>query len=118
MSKPASVARRFICPIHGPDVSGTACRQIWPVSTRVLRPAYTVEVRFDEHGNRLGYRIVAATVNVQKRLSYDEADRALESGDEHSRSCIAWPNSFTMRGPHKGAITFRRPELKIRVNGR
>ena len=47
----------------------------------VPRAAFTVEVRFDEQGNRLGYRIALTTVQVQRRLSYDEADAALEGGD-------------------------------------
>src|SRR5262249_33855555 len=52
------------------------------LNSGMARPAYTVEVRFDEQGTRLGYRIVLSTVNIQKRLSYEEADAALESGNE------------------------------------
>src|SRR5262249_50679335 len=35
----------------------------------VPRPAFTVEVRFDAQGNRIGYRIALATINVCRRLS-------------------------------------------------
>src|SRR5262249_52018544 len=45
------------------------------------RPAYTVEVCFDEAGNRLGYRIALSTIGIARRWSYDEADRALQAGD-------------------------------------
>src|SRR6185436_5425439 len=38
------------------------------------RPAYTVEVRFDENGNQRDYRLALTTLRVKKRLSYDEAD--------------------------------------------
>src|SRR5205085_875936 len=40
----------------------------------VPRPAFTVEVRFDDQGNRTGYRIALSTINVRRRLSYDDAD--------------------------------------------
>jgi len=79
------------------------------------RPAYTVEVRFDEHGIQLGYRIIRTTLNVQKRLSYDEADRVLESGDEQLETLHRIAKQLHDARASKGAITFRRPELKIRV---
>ena len=84
--------------------------------TEVPRPAFTVEVRFDKQANRAGYRIALSTINVQKRLSYDEADQIIESD----------PALYTLHGiakqlrdarSNRGAITFRRAELKIRVKG-
>jgi exoribonuclease-2 len=79
------------------------------------RPAYTVEVRFDGQGNRLGYRIVLTTVNVQKRFSYDEADRSLEAGDKSLQTLHSIAKQLHDARAARGAITFRRPELKIRV---
>jgi exoribonuclease-2 len=79
------------------------------------RPAYTVEVRFDEQGNRLGYQIALATINVQKRLSYDEADRDLEAGDGSLQLLHRIAKQLQDARAARGAITFRRPELKIRV---
>src|SRR5262245_45100676 len=79
------------------------------------RPAYTVEVRFDEQGNRLGYRIALTTIAVQKRFSYDGADQALESGDPSLQVLHRLAKQLHDTRAERGAITFRRPELKIRV---
>src|SRR5262249_46239634 len=76
------------------------------------RPAYTVEVRFDELGNRLGYRIALTTINVQKRFSYDEADRALDAGDTSLQTLHRIAQQLHDERAGRGAITFRRPELK------
>jgi exoribonuclease-2 len=81
------------------------------------RPAYTVEVRFDEQGNRLGYRIALTVVNITNRFSYDAADQALESGDDTLRSLHRIALQLHDARAARGAITFRRPELKIRVCG-
>ena len=80
------------------------------------RPAFTVEVRFDDQGNRIGYRIALSTINVQRRLSYDEADLAIES-DDSLRTLLHIARELQEARSKRGAITFRRPELKIRVSG-
>jgi exoribonuclease-2 len=79
------------------------------------RPAYTVEVRFDAQGARLGYRIGLASINVHKRMSYDEADQTLEQGDELLQLLHKIATQLHDNRAAAGAITFRRPELKIRV---
>ena len=79
------------------------------------RPAFTVEVRFDRDGNRVDYRIVLSTVCVSKRLSYDEADRDIEAGDADLRTLHAIAAKLQNARAQSGAITFRRPELKVRV---
>jgi len=81
------------------------------------RPAYTVEVRFDDHGNRLGYRIALTSLSVHKRLSYDEADAEFEAGGEPLRTLHEIARQLQDTRAARGAITFRRPELKIRVTG-
>jgi exoribonuclease II len=81
------------------------------------RPAYTVEVRFDEHGNRLGYRIALTTVNVGRRFSYDEADRAFDAGNTSLQTLHLIAQQLHNERGARGAITFRRPELKIRITG-
>lgn len=81
------------------------------------RPAFTADVRFDEQGNRTGYRIALSTIRVHKRLSYDEADQALESGDEFLQTLHRLAVQLQQARAQRGAITFRRPELKIRVYG-
>jgi exoribonuclease II len=79
------------------------------------RPAYSVEVRFDELGNRLGYRIGLTSVQVRQRFSYDEADAALEAGDASLQALQRIAKQLHDARAARGAITFRRPELKIRV---
>jgi len=79
------------------------------------RPAYTVEVRFDELGNRLGYRIGLTTLHVRKRFSYDEADVALGAGDASLQLLQQIAKQLHDARASRGAITFRRPELKVRV---
>jgi len=81
------------------------------------RPAYTVEVRFDEQGHRLGYRIALTTVNVEKRFSYDEADRAFDAGNTSLQTLHRIAQQLHDERAARGAITFRRPELKIRITG-
>jgi exoribonuclease II len=80
------------------------------------RPVYTVEARFDDKGNRLGYRIVLSTIKVQRRLSYDEADTEIETNDA-LRTLLGIAKELHDARSKRGAITFRRPELKIRVQG-
>src|SRR5215470_12638902 len=81
------------------------------------RPAYTVEVRFDEQGHRLGYRIALTTVNVEKRFSYDESDRAFDAGNTSLQTLHRIARQLHDERAARGAITFRRPELKIRIAG-
>jgi exoribonuclease-2 len=87
------------------------------------RPAFTVEVRFDEHLNLLNYRLLRSAIHVTKRMSYDEADMLLErgvgianewSGPLGTLHRLA-ENLRNVRAA-RGAITFRRPELKISVD--
>jgi len=81
------------------------------------RPAYTVEVRFDQQGNRLGYRIALTTLNVEKRFSYDEADSAFNAGNTSLQTLHRIARQLHDERAARGAITFRRPELKIRITG-
>ena len=80
----------------------------------VPRPAFTVEVRFDAQGNRTGYRIALSTINVRRRLSYDEADLAIGS-DDALQTLLQIAKQLREARSKRGAITFRRPELKIRI---
>lgn len=81
------------------------------------RPAYTVEVRFDGQGNQLGYRIVLSTIKVKTRWSYDEADKALAAGEAQLQALHRIAAQLHDARAARGAITFRRPELKIHVTG-
>ncbi|HSU89672.1 MAG TPA: RNB domain-containing ribonuclease, partial [Terriglobia bacterium] len=84
--------------------------------TEVPRPAFTVEVRFDKQANRAGYRIALSTIKVQKRLSYDEADQIIET-DPALYTLHRIAKQLHDARSNRGAITFRRAELKIRVKG-
>jgi len=86
------------------------------LSAGVPRPAFTVEVRFDEQGNRLGYRIALSTIKVERRLSYAQADEAIEAGDSSLQALHGLAKQLHAVRAERGAITFRRPELKIRVD--
>jgi exoribonuclease II len=83
----------------------------------VDRPAFTVEVRFDNDGNLVGYRIILSTIHVANRLSYDAADAAMEAGDESLQTLHRLAGVLHDVRASRGAITFRRPELKIHVEG-
>jgi exoribonuclease-2 len=87
------------------------------LTPRLPRPAFTVEVRFDEQGNQLGYRIALTTIRVESRLSYDQADEAIEAGDPSLQAMYSLAKHLHAARAERGAITFRRPELKIRVDG-
>src|SRR5439155_1666751 len=65
---------------------------------------------------RLDYRIALSTINVQKRLSYDEADQIIES-DPALYTLHRIAKQLRDARSNRGAITFRRAELKIRVKG-
>jgi exoribonuclease II len=79
------------------------------------RPVYTVEVRFDRNGNQVAYRIALSTLRVAKRLSYDEADAMIGAGEESLLLLHEIAVTLQRLRAERGAITFRRPELKIRV---
>ncbi len=81
------------------------------------RPAYTVEVRFDENGGRIDYRIVLTTLRIHSRLSYEEADAQIAANNESMTELHRIALSLQQERSERGAITFRRPELKVRVHG-
>jgi exoribonuclease II len=79
------------------------------------RPAYTVEVRFDDTGNQLGYRIFLSTLRVARRMSYAEADFGIANNEELLQTLHTIASKLQADRASRGAITFRRPELKVRV---
>ena len=84
------------------------------------RPAFTVEVQFDASGgqfNRLGYRLVLSTIRVNRRLSYDAADRLIQNdGDSDLKTLHAIALQLQQERASRGAITIRRPEFQIHVD--
>lgn len=81
----------------------------------VDRPACSVEIRFAEDGTQLGHRIALSTIRVARRMSYEEADTDIASGLEGLSALHRIALTLQQARAEKGAITFRRPELKIRV---
>jgi len=82
------------------------------------RPAFTVEVRFDSSFNRIepaGQRLLLSTIHVGRRLNYEEADTLIASGDPALAPLYQIALRLHQERAARGAITFRRPELKIRV---
>jgi exoribonuclease-2 len=79
------------------------------------RLAFTAEVRFDLNLNRLGHRIVLSTIHVESRLTYEAADALIAAGDPALASLHRIAVRLQEDRAAHGAITFRRPELKIRV---
>jgi len=85
------------------------------------RPAFTVEVQFEASGTqwiRLGYRLVLSTIRVSRRLSYDTADRLIQSdGDSDLKTLHAIALQLQQERASRGAITIRRAEFQIHVDG-
>jgi exoribonuclease-2 len=54
---------------------------------------------------------------VTRRLSYDEADKAIQAGDTDLQTLHSIATQLQTARAQRGAITFRRPELKVRVSG-
>lgn len=83
------------------------------------RPAFTVEVRFDSEYKRLGYRMLLSTIRVDRRLSYDEADRIVNDNSEND-GILKTLHAIAMRLQEEraahGAITIRRAEFQIHVD--
>jgi exoribonuclease-2 len=81
------------------------------------RPAFTIEAQFDAELNRIGYRIVLSTIHVRERLSYDEADRRIADNDSTLCTLARLAGRLRETRATAGAVTLRRPELKILVDG-
>jgi exoribonuclease-2 len=84
----------------------------------VDRPAFTAEVRFDAGFNRIspvGQHLVLSTIHVGRRLTYEAADTLIESGDPTLTPLYQIALRLQQERAARGAITFRRPELKLRV---
>jgi exoribonuclease II len=82
------------------------------------RPAFTAEVRFDSAFNRIspvGHGLLLSTIHVGRRLTYEAADSLIANGDPTLTPLHQIALRLQQERAARGAITFRRPELKIRV---
>ena len=82
----------------------------------VDRPALTLEVRFDSNFNRLSHRMVLGTIHVRERLTYEEANLRIRAGDAGLTALYRIALRLREEREARGAINFRRPELKIHVH--
>jgi exoribonuclease-2 len=80
------------------------------------RAVFSLEVRFDENFNRSSHRLLLATIEVQERLTYEEADERIRSGDPNLTALHQIAMSLRTERETLGAVNFRRAELKIRVS--
>ena len=84
----------------------------------VDRPAFTVEVVFDEQFNLNEHRLILSTICVARRLSYDDADRDIcdPQGDPELKTLYAIAQRLQQERAERGAITLRRPEIQVHVD--
>ena len=81
----------------------------------VDRPAFSAEVRFDSDFNRIGQRLVLTTIHVRRRLTYETVDTLIEQGHPDLTALYRIAEHLQQERSARGAITFRRQELKVRV---
>jgi exoribonuclease-2 len=82
------------------------------------RPALTAEVRFDTDFNQIDHRLVLSTIHVGRRLTYEAATALIEQGGQEGQALTILHQiacRLQQDRAARGAITFRRPELKVRV---
>jgi exoribonuclease-2 len=79
------------------------------------RPTLSVEVRFDSQFNLLDYRMVRGMIHVRERLTYEDVDKRIDGKDVDLSVLHKIALKLRDSRATAGAITFRRPELKIRV---
>ncbi|MDY0175269.1 MAG: RNB domain-containing ribonuclease [Lentisphaeria bacterium] len=85
-----------------------------------LRPTLSFEVELNEQGEILDWSLQAAKLKVNKRLSFDQVDLALQNPPQDQLSetlheLLALANQLCQKREEDGAVSLNRPELKIRV---
>jgi exoribonuclease-2 len=85
-----------------------------------LRPTMSFTVDFTPEGELLSWHVGPGQVCVSNRLTYDEADRLIDSEDRGGLAGSLRSLNQVAQGLHavraeRGALTLKRPELKIRV---
>ena len=85
------------------------------------RPALTTKVIFDDQLQIVDQEIIASVVEVNHRLSYDEADKLL-AGDQSGpiadllRNLAFLADECRLRREEEGATSFNLPDIKIEVD--
>ena len=87
-----------------------------------IRPSLTFIVAFDPDANIVEWKICSAKVKVAQRLTYIEADRMMEKGNDSISQAIrrldAIARQLKKYREEDGAVSLNRPEMKIRVRNK
>jgi exoribonuclease-2 len=81
------------------------------------RPAFSVRARFDAGDRLTGFTIERSLIRVTERLTYEEADGALERGDPLLGRLHTIARCLSDIRSSRGAQTHHRPEIKVHVDG-
>lgn len=80
-----------------------------------LRPAFSVEARFDQDDTLVDFHVLQTVVQVTDQLSYEAADRRLAEGHAALGHLHRIAQHLRDSRTEQGAMTHRRPEIKVRV---
>ena len=84
-----------------------------------VRPSLTFIVTFDADGEMDDWTICSAKIRVSKRLTYKEADKMMESGEDSVSDALRKLDVISRKlkqyREEDGAVSLNRPEMKIRV---
>ena len=80
-----------------------------------IRPALTVSMRLDSDFRLKDYTIYESNVRVQKRLSYESADRNILDMNSTEAALLRVAVAFRKERIAKGALIFKDPELSVHV---
>ena len=84
-----------------------------------VRPSLTFTVTFDADGEMDDWTICSAKIKVSQRLTYKEADKMMESGEDSVSDALRKLDVISRKlkqyREEDGAVSLNRPEMKIRV---
>ncbi|MBQ2335107.1 MAG: RNB domain-containing ribonuclease, partial [Victivallales bacterium] len=84
-----------------------------------VRPSLTFTVTFDADGEMDDWTICSAKIRVSQRLTYKEADKMMESGEDSVSDALRKLDVISRKlkqyREEDGAVSLNRPEMKIRV---
>ncbi|MCR5381194.1 MAG: RNB domain-containing ribonuclease [Lentisphaeria bacterium] len=84
-----------------------------------VRPSLTFTVTFDADGEMDDWTICSAKIKVSHRLTYKEADKMMESGEDSVSDALRKLDVISRKlkqyREEDGAVSLNRPEMKIRV---
>jgi exoribonuclease-2 len=81
-----------------------------------LRPAVSLLLHVSPQGHILSHRFCLSWIRVRRRLTYDEADEMIASGDPRLRSLLDLARQLRQRRIQNGALLLPLPEVTVRVS--